>query len=160
MEIYLLRHGIAEDRRNSGTDAERPLTAEGKEKLRRVLDRARSAGVEPSLMLSSPLVRAVQTAELAAEVLGYKGKIVRTDALLSEATPEALWAEVRSRRGEEAVLLAGHEPHLSTSVAYLLGTPTLTVEMKKGALVRIDVERLSGEPRGMLKWMLTAALAG
>lgn len=160
MQIYLLRHGIAENRGSGGTDAERALTGEGKEKLRRVLDRARAAGAEPTLILSSPLVRAVQTAGLAAEVLGYKGKIVRTDALLSEATPEALWAEIRSRRGEEAVLLAGHEPHMSLSVAYLLGTPTLTVEMKKGALVRIDVDRLSGEPRGALKWMLTAALAG
>jgi phosphohistidine phosphatase len=79
VQIYLLRHGIAED---STPDSERALTAEGREKLRRVLARARSADVTPSLILSSPYRRAIETAEIAVEVLGYQGKVVKTRALV------------------------------------------------------------------------------
>ncbi len=160
MELYLLRHGIAEDKRPGGSDAERSLTAEGKEKLKRVLLRARASGVEPSVILSSPLVRAMQTAEIAAGALGYSGKIVRTETLLPEAAPEAVWGEIRARREAKALLLTGHEPHMSAAVAYLTGSPGLAVDFKKGALVRIDVDRLNGEPRGVLKWMITPGLAG
>lgn len=160
MEIYLFRHGIADAPASGVADADRALTAEGREKLNRVLNHARAAGVEPTLILSSPLKRALQTAEMAAEILTYRGRIVRTEALLSEAAPEALWEELRNRRGENAVLAAGHEPHLSMCAAYLLGCTAINIDMKKGALLRIDVARPSAEPQGVLKWMLTPALAG
>src|SRR5207302_78242 len=107
MELYLLRHGIAEDRNPQG-DAARALTDEGRKKLRRVLERAAKAGVSPSLILSSPYKRALETAEIAAEILGYKKKIAHTDALLPEASPEAFWEEIRGRRQESAILAAGH----------------------------------------------------
>ena len=160
MQIYLLRHGIAEDRRPGGSDAERPLTPKGKEKLRQVLERARAAGAEPSLILSSPLVRAVETAGVAAEVLKYAGQIMRVDALAPDADPAELWNEIRGRRDESAILAAGHEPHMSAAVAYLLGAPSLAVDMKKAALVRLDIDRFAGEPRGVLKWMLIPGVAG
>ena len=159
MQIYLLRHGIAEERRPGGSDEERALTSEGREKLRRVLARARGADVEPSLILTSPLVRAVQTAEIAAQVLGYKAQIVRTDALLAEAHPAELWNELRTRRDETAILAAGHEPHMSAAAAFLLGCATLAVDMKKAALLRLDIDRLTGDPHGVLKWLLTPGVA-
>ena len=159
MEIYLLRHGIAEDRAG-GDDADRALTAEGRQKLRRVLARAAKAGVTPSLVLASPLKRAVETAEVAAELLRYRKKIVQTDSLLPEAAPDAFWEEVRSRRHETALLAAGHEPMMSATVAWLLGAPAIKVEMKKGALVRIDLEHFGPRPQGALRWMLTPRLAG
>lgn len=155
MQIYILRHGIAEDAKSGGSDAERRLTDEGKEKLRRVLKRARDAGVSPSLIVTSPLVRAVETAELAAVVLGYKDKLLRTKALEPGATPEQAWDEIRTHKDETELLLAGHEPLFSQLAAYLLRSPGLQVDMKKGALVRIDVDNFGAEPRGVLKWMLT-----
>ena len=159
MEIYLLRHGIAEDGRPGMPDAERALTSEGREKLRRVLKRARSADVSLSVVLSSPYLRATQTAEIAAEVLGFKGKVVRTRALKPEATPAEVWEEIRSRHDEEAILLASHEPLISTAVAFLLGSPGLEVDMKKGALVRIDCDRFGPKPSGVLKWMLVPGVS-
>jgi phosphohistidine phosphatase len=158
MQIYLLRHGIAEDARAGLSDADRTLTAEGKEKLRRVLRRAGAAGARPASILSSPLRRALETAGLAADALAYKGKIAETRALLPEASPFDLWEEIRRRGEEPAILLASHEPLLSAVAAFLLGCPALQVEMKKAALVRIDVERMAREPRGVLKWMLTPAV--
>jgi phosphohistidine phosphatase len=159
MEIYLLRHGIAEDAGPGMPDSARALTAEGRDKLRRVLKRARQANVAPSLVLSSPYRRALETAGLAAETLGYEGRVVQTEALVPDASPHALWEELRARRGEAAILLASHEPLMSSAAAFLLGCPTLQVEMKKAALLRLDCERFGGEPRCILKWMLTPALA-
>jgi len=159
MEIYVFRHGIAEDAPPGGSDAQRALTDEGREKLRRVLRRAKAAGVAPSLILSSPLVRAVQTAEIAAEFLSYEGELVLTKALVPEGNPRGVWEEIRARRGQPSVLVAGHEPLLSQVVAYLLGSPSVQVEMKKGALVRIDIEGFRPDPRGVLMWMLTPKLA-
>jgi phosphohistidine phosphatase len=156
VQIYLLRHGIAED----GTpDSERALTAEGREKLRRVLARARGADAAPSLILSSPYRRALETAEVAVEALGYRGKVVKTRALVPDASPFDAWQEIRQRPGEPAILLASHEPLMSSLAAFLLDSPALVVDMKKAALVRVDCERIGPEPKGVLKWMLTPATA-
>jgi len=159
MQIYLLRHGIAEDGGPGKPDAERALTAEGREKLRRVLHRGREAGMTPSLILSSPYRRAVETAAVAEEVLHFEGKVVKTSALTPDASPFDTWREIRTRPEESAILLASHEPLMSSLVAFLLASPGLTVDMKKAALVRIDCERMGPEPRGVLKWMLTPATA-
>jgi phosphohistidine phosphatase len=155
MQIYLLRHGIAEDAKPGHPDAERPLTAEGRDKLRRVLKRARTADLEPSLILSSPYRRAVETAAVAAEVLAYKGETVRTRALVPEASAYDVWEEIRNRKTERAILLSSHEPLMSSLAAFLLDSPALRVEMKKAALVRIDCDRFGPKPAGVLKWMLT-----
>jgi len=160
MQIYLLRHGIAEDAAPGRPDADRALTGEGRDKLRRVLKHARAAGAAPSAILSSPLRRAVETAEVAAETLGYEGKIVKTRALIPDASPYDAWEEIRARQQESAILLAGHEPHMSSLVAFLLDSPALAVDMKKAALVRIDFDHIGPKPRGVLKWMLTPGTAG
>jgi phosphohistidine phosphatase len=159
MQIFLLRHGIAEDKSPSGRDADRRLTDEGRAKLRRILERAHGAGVRPSLILSSPLKRAVETAEIAARELGYDGKIVRVGALSPDASPSEVWAEIRKRPDESAILLAGHEPLFSATVAYMLGSTRAMVDFRKGALVRIDVEGLGASPSGILQWMITAKIA-
>jgi len=159
LQIYLLRHGIAENSAPGKPDSERALTGEGKEKLRRVLGHAHAADVAPSLILSSPYRRAVETAEIAAEVLEYRGKVVKTPALVPEASPADTWDEIRKRPDERAILLASHEPLMSTLAAFLLASPALSVDMKKAALLRVDCERIGPEPKGVLKWMLTPATA-
>ena len=158
MQIYLLRHGIAEDAAPGHPDSERALTNEGKEKLRRVLKRARAAGVSVSLLLSSPYKRALETADVAADVLGYKGKILRTRALVPNASPYDTWNEIRNCKDETAILLASHEPLMSSLTGYLLNSPALLVDMKKAALVRVDCERVTPQPHCMLKWMLVPAV--
>ena len=155
MEIYLLRHGIAEDRAASGRDADRRLTPEGRSKLVRVLERASVAGVQPSLILTSPYRRALETAEIAAHELGYQGKPIRSDSLTPDSTPERVWDEIRAHRDEPAILLTGHEPLFSSTVAYLLGSTRSMVHFRKGALVRIDVTAMGPAPAGVLEWMLT-----
>ena len=159
MELYLLRHGVAEDHAASGRDADRRLTDEGRDKLRRVLERAHLAGVRPSLILTSPYRRALETAEIAARQLSYEGKLIRTAALVPDASPQEVWNAVRDHRDESAVLLAGHEPLFSATVAYLLGSTRQVVHFRKGALIRIDVQGFGAVPAGVVEWMLTAKLA-
>ena len=159
MEIYVLRHGIAEDRASSGRDEDRSLTAEGRRRLKDVLRLAADAGVKPTLIVTSPYVRAVETARIAAETLGYRGDLLRTDSLIPDSHPRDVWDEIRTHRDAASILLAGHEPLLSQVAATLLGSPSLAIEMKKGALLRIDVEQFGPEPRGVLKWMLVPKLA-
>lgn len=159
MEIYLLRHGIAANAQPGQPDSERALTEEGREKLRRVLKRARDAGARLDAILSSPYLRALETARVAKETLGYEGEIVRVEALVPNASPYDAWEEIRARKTEAAILLASHEPLMSSLAAFLLGCPSLEVDFKKAALMRLDCERFGPQPRGALKWMLTPALA-
>jgi phosphohistidine phosphatase len=159
MEIYILRHGIAEDAPAGQPDSERSLTSDGRKKLRSVLRVAASAGVAPSLVMSSPYKRALQTAQLAAEILEYQGDLLRTKALEPNSAPKSVWDEIRVHKDEARILLVGHEPLFGRLTAYLLGSPNLQVDFKKGAMACIELDRFPAEPHGALRWMLTSKLA-
>lgn len=159
MQLFLLRHGVAEDENASRGDAERRLTEEGKKKVRQVLENASEAGMDPTLIVSSPLVRAVQTAEIARDLLKHKGEILRTKSLLPGATPEQVWDEIRVHRDEHGILLVGHNPLFGYLPGFLLGSKDLEIDFKKGAIMRIDFERISARPSGTLRYHLTAKLA-
>ena len=159
MEIYILRHGIAEDAPAGQPDSERALTSDGRKKLRNVLRVAASAGVAPSLIMSSPYKRALQTAQLAAEILEYQGDLLRTKALEPDSSPKAVWDEIRVHKDEARILLVGHEPLFSRLMAYLLGSPDLQVDFKKGAIACIELDHFPAEPHGVLRWMMTPKLA-
>jgi len=154
MELYLFRHGIAEDGKPGSPDSDRTLTDEGRAKVAEVVKTARRAGVEPSLIVSSPYKRAVETAQIAIEGFRYKGDLIRTDSLVPHGHPEKVWSELREYSDQPSILLAGHEPLMSHLVSYLLASPALRVEMKKAAMVRIDFASLGATPHGILRWML------
>ena len=160
MLIYLLRHGIAEDSGPGVPDSKRQLTPEGRKKLGLVLKLAKNAGVTPELIVSSPLVRAVQTAEIAREILGVEAAVQESPLLIPEGNPREVWAELQGLRNLEAVLLTGHEPLMSTLAASLLGSPSLLLHMRKGAMVCIEMENMRGEPHGILQWMALARMGG
>jgi phosphohistidine phosphatase len=158
MKIYIVRHAEAEPRAPGGAEGARNLTPDGKRELRAVLRLARDAGVEPDVILSSPWTRAQETALAARDALGTK-QVIETKALLPDVLPTHIWGEIRSLRPLKAIMVVGHEPHLSRFAAFLLEAP-LAIDMKKSAIVRIDVQEREGPPRGVLKWMLTPKLAG
>lgn len=160
MEIYILRHGIAEEGVPGQPDEDRALTPEGKKKLRGVLRAAQAAGIQPALMMTSSYKRAMQTVELAAEIFKYKGDILPTEALEPGSRPTVVWDEIREHKDETSILLAGHEPLFSSLTAHLLGCSNLQVDFKKGALACVEIYQFGPAPHGILKWMLTAKLAG
>ena len=160
MEIYILRHGAAEVAKPGMPDERRALLADGKQKVREVVRRARAAGLSPDHILTSPYRRALETAEVAAEALGHNQELVRTKALAPMGSAEQVWDEIRLHKDCTQVLLVGHEPSLSQVMAYLLSAPALQVDLKKGALARVGVDSFGAHPRGVLRWLITAKLAG
>ncbi len=158
MFLYVLRHAIAEDAESGESDSTRPLTREGRQKLAHVLDRAVGASVAPSYILTSPYLRAKQTAHMAAHALNTKN-VIETAVLVPSGSPEMVWDELTEYRAEEQLMVVGHEPLLSEFVGYVLDSPTLRVEMRKATLVAVAIDSLRGSPRGVLQWMITPKLS-
>jgi phosphohistidine phosphatase len=159
MQVYLLRHGVAEVARPGSRDSDRHLTADGRKKLRGIIKRASAAGLSPTMIISSPYTRALETAEAAAQVLKFGGEILRTRALAPGGTPEAVWQEIRVHKDEAQILLTGHEPQFSQLTSYLLSAPALRVDFKKGAVIRIDFDTIGVKPHGTLRWMIAPKMA-
>lgn len=160
MDLFLLRHGIAENGRPGMPDSGRALTAEGRRKLREVLRAAQAARVSPDYILTSPYRRARETAEIAAEVLKYEGELLTTQALTPDSRPEQVWEEVRIHKDASQILLCGHEPLFSHLTSFLLDAPSLRVDFKKGAMARVEIDAFGARPRGILRWFLAPRLAG
>lgn len=160
MEIYILRHATAEDAPDGQADADRRLTPAGEAKLRRVLARAREGGVKPDVILTSPYVRAVQTAEIAKAELGFEDEPIQSETLVPFSNPFDIWDEVRAYANAKQILLAGHNPVLSSLVCFLIGAAGHAIDLKKSALARVDVQSHSPQPRGTLVWLLTPRSAG
>jgi phosphohistidine phosphatase len=159
MRLYLLRHGIAEDGIGM-PDSQRQLTAEGRKKLRKVLQLALEAGVRPDYILSSPYIRARQTANIAAEELHFSGQVIESSHLTPDANPRDAWKELREYRQAEQVLVAGHNPHLSDLVCLLTGARAGAIEMRKAGIACLDLVSTGPEPRATLNWLMTPKSAG
>jgi phosphohistidine phosphatase len=160
MEIYLLRHGIAEEQRAGQRDSDRALTSEGKKRLREVLQVAKEAAVQPELILTSPYRRARETAQIAADILGVRHPLVPADSFTPMAEARDAWNEIKHHRDTSSVMIASHEPLTGLLAGFLLNVHDLAIDVKKGSIIRIDVEAFGAQPRGVLKWMLTPRLTG
>jgi phosphohistidine phosphatase len=134
LKLYFLRHGDADWPGWQRPDEERPLTPEGKEKMRRTAKFLADRGISPQVILSSPLPRALQTAELMAAALRME---VVIDPRLGPGFGHEALAQIISERAPEDIMLVGHEPGFSLAVWDLTGG---RVKMAKGGLARVDLE--------------------
>jgi len=160
MQLYIVRHGIAIDREDPKCppDPERFLTDEGTEKSRQVAKGVAEIASLPDLMISSPYVRAVQTAEVFAEVLEYsKNKIRKSDLLLPGAEPLQLFRELAKDKDLSAVFVFGHAPHLDDLLATALGTKHHISSLKKAGVAFVEMKRIV-PPTGELVWLATPKL--
>jgi phosphohistidine phosphatase len=158
MELYLLRHAVAYDRGEVAVkdDSERPLNPEGIKKMKKAAEGMAKLGLQFDRVVSSPFVRARQTAEIAAQGVGFKKPLQFSTALTPEADVKSFFALIRTFEEDEKVLLAGHEPTMSLFVGALVSQKwDADIEMKKGSLCRIDVADRA-DPQGRLKWLLTS----
>ena len=153
MRLFFLRHGIAEDQSNSLRDFDRALTAEGRAELENVARGLRRLKVTPDPILVSPLVRARQTAEVVAPVLG--GSIMIEEELSPGATFDAFQRLVGRYRTAEALMVVGHEPDFSSAAAAFVGAEPGALALKKAGLIRIDLDRRPEAGHGRLRWLLT-----
>lgn len=148
--IVFLRHGIAEDRSPEKPDAERTLTYEGHARMKEIGRGLEDLFPKADALLSSPLVRATQTALWIAKA--YRGALHPeiTDELLPERSAAQLLAFVRSVDAVRPILV-GHEPLLSTTAAALVGIPAASLDLKKGGCLAVRIPP-DGPP--VLEWVL------
>lgn len=160
MRLYIVRHGIAIDREDPKCppDPERYLTEEGVEKTKAVARGVAALGVDANLFLTSPYVRAAQTAEIFAATLEYaRQKIRRSDLLLPGTEPSLLFRELAREKQASSVFLFGHAPHLDDLIATALGAKKHVTSLKKAGVALIELKRIS-PPIGMLEWVATPKL--
>lgn len=155
LRLYFLRHGKAWSRADWREDDDlRPLTAAGEALVRAEGRAIKSMGLAPEVIVTSPLARARRTAAIVAEELGMSDRLVE-DSRLAHGFDAGRLAEIVESQGEVASLMVvGHEPELSDTVAELTGGGR--VDFKKGGLARVDVKGPQLDD-GILAWLLTPA---
>jgi phosphohistidine phosphatase len=153
--LYLVRHAIAAERgRQWPDDTKRPLTHKGAARMRQIVLGLRELGVEFDLVLTSPLVRARQTAELLIAGVRSKPALEMTDALAPGEPPVKVAAMLAKHSGRCSIALVGHEPGLGELAAWLVGANE-PFAMKKGGVCRIDVTALPPARHGHVTWLAT-----
>jgi phosphohistidine phosphatase len=155
IELYLIRHGLAEERGEAWPDdTKRPLTEEGMTKLRKSARALERLGISFDVIIASPLVRTRQTAELIAAGFEPKPHIVAAESLAPGGSSAAVIADLEKHARRERVALVGHEPGIGELAARLIGSRH-AVPFKKGGVCRIDVASLPPSGPGELRWLLT-----
>jgi phosphohistidine phosphatase len=155
LELYLIRHGVAAERGEEfPDDSKRPLTSEGIARLRKEAKALEGLGVSFDQILSSPLVRARQTADVFAEELKGKPPIANTDALTPAGSPGAVIQELAKHMRKASIALVGHEPNMGELAAFLIGAK-VPLPFKKGAICRIDFSVFPPKGKGELCWFVT-----
>ncbi len=155
MILYVIRHGIAVDRTDPKCppDAERPLTARGVQKTRSAALGLRALGAKPDVLITSPYVRAAQTAEIVAEALGFSPEKIRvSEALKPAENPATIMNEISHLRAKE-VMCCGHAPHVDNLISLLAGARGTFTAMKKAGVACF--EQAGGHGRWELRWFLS-----
>ncbi len=154
MFIYLLRHGDAVEN-PSLRDAERPLTDLGVQQAAFAARFLKADGVKIEVILTSPLLRARQTASIIQDAM--KIEAVRTSEHLSPSSDHRQLFQTMNEQNVESILLVGHEPHLSTAISLLIvGGRDAKIEIKKASLACVETQRPIEMNQGHLKWLITA----
>jgi phosphohistidine phosphatase len=154
-ELYLIRHGIAAERgENFPDDTKRPLTNEGVQKLRKEAKALIALDITLDVILTSPLVRARQTAELVAAAFRNPPPIVTMASLAPGSAHNAIIEDLSKQHRRHQIALVGHEPGIGELAGRLIGSRR-PVEFRKGAICRIDVAALPPAGPGQLRWFLT-----
>ena len=155
LELYLIRHGVAADRSDRyPDDSKRPLTVEGISALRKEVKGLVELGVTFDQIISSPLVRTKQTAEVIAQGLPSKPPIALADALAPAGSSAGVLQELAKHMRKGSIALVGHEPNIGELAARLIGARA-PLEFRKGAICRIDFDVFPPKGIGRLRWFVT-----
>ncbi len=163
MDLFILRHAWAEERSETRwpDDGLRPLTAEGRDRMAKVVGKLADAGMGPELIATSPLVRCRQTADIVAGGVAREPPVVELAALVPGSDLDALveWTAGQAEE-HEAIAWVGHAPDVDLLCAELIGSGEGLIRFAKGAAacVRFDEEIAPG--RGELRWLVTAKVLG
>ena len=160
MDLYFFRHGIAQEMSQAiHSDSHRRLTDEGRKKMHRAAKGIRALELDFDLILTSPYLRAKETAEITADVLGLEKKMLMTPTLAANGNPKELIDEVRHQHHKKrSILLVGHEPYMSRLISLLIsGETSIEITLKKGGLCKLMTGSLSYGRCATFEWLLTPA---
>jgi phosphohistidine phosphatase len=152
MKLIFVRHAAAIERSTAVSDEWRYLTSEGRVFFRKTAWTMLKNGVDPGLIISSPSLRAVQTAEILAETLSFIGPLIVMDELSPGLDMSGLEKIISGYRSVDELVLVGHEPDFSSLVSGLLGLPS-GFNFKKGSAVKLSVNTKNTLYSSRFKWM-------
>jgi phosphohistidine phosphatase len=156
MDLLILRHGKAGERGGDVPDEERSLTKKGIRDIRRVSRWMTRSGTVPDLIVSSPLPRAKETAEIVADRIAFPGEIALWDELMPGPDPALVSERLGELEGASLPLLVGHEPQLSSLAALLIGAGAdARIVLEKGGIAKIGNLSPGIGGTGDLQWLLT-----
>jgi phosphohistidine phosphatase len=160
LKLYVLRHGQAGTHvDDSAKDAVRSLTAAGRKEIEEIAKSLKLLDVTFDLIASSPLKRAVETAKIVADKLKETKRLEQWDELRGISDPSALYTRLCALKDKRRILLVGHEPHLSGIVGEIISDKSsVHLVLKKGGMVKVNVEELRPKVSGELVWLLTPKL--
>lgn len=159
MILYIVRHAIAVQAAPGTADEDRELTKEGIEKMKKAAAGLRAAEAIPCVVLSSPLIRARQTAGILVEAFGGKPSLVVVSALAPSGNRSELYREIRKHDEADSVMLVGHQPSLGEIAGEIAwGSSEFALDLKKGGACAIEIEKLAPKPRGSLLWLAPPAI--
>ncbi len=157
-ELYLIRHGKAEERGDAWPDdSKRPLTELGSEGMKKAARGLMRLGVTFDVVMTSPYVRTRQTAELVAAAFDARPQIVACESLTPNGSFQSLLEDLDAQNKRMHIAIVGHEPDLGEVAARLAGLRQ-ALEFKKGAVCRIDVKTLPPAGAGNIRWFMTAPM--
>ena len=164
MELYFLRHAIAAEKAEAGVaaDVDRPLTSEGAQKMKKAAEGMKKLNLGVDKIIASPYIRAKHTAEIAAEGLGFGGKIRLSDALIPNAVFRDFSKLLKEQAANARLLLVGHQPSMGDFVSELVtgNQGGLSIDFKKGSLCLVEIHGASTPVSGVLVWSLTSKQLG
>jgi phosphohistidine phosphatase len=159
MNLYFMRHGIAVDRADTGQrsgDRERQLTPKGIKRMNKAAKGLVTLSLSFDRILTSPFERARQTAKIVAQTLRLEDRVEEIDQLSPDQSVQDLLAALVAYANQKEILLVGHEPQLSSTIAVLLsGTAGAAIRLKKGGLCCLEVDDLKARGSAVLHWALT-----
>jgi len=151
MQIFIVRHGIAEEVAKDGSEEGRELTSEGKQRIKEEAEGFARLDIAVDRVCSSPLIRARQTAEILAAAL--RMGVEEMKELMPAGSPETVCSRLKRLNGVSSVMLVGHEPNCSELASHLLAgrDAEVSIDFKKGAICLIETTRFS-RGSGKLIW--------
>ena len=161
MNLYIVRHAIAAERGAPGyeDDSQRPLTDNGRKKMKKISRSLDRLGIQLDVILTSPYVRARDTAKILADRFSMTEKIYFSENLIPPGNFEALVFEIHEKYDLANVALVGHEPMLSSLISWLTtGETEARIMLKKGGVAFLSSDSLFQDGRAALQWLLTPAL--
>jgi phosphohistidine phosphatase len=154
IDLFILRHGEAGNRMTVvEEDSERPLTPEGRAEMQKIAKSLKTIGLQINRIYTSPLRRARETAEIAAEILKIP-TLEEWDELKPDGSKAALYRKLARLEQNSRLILVGHEPYLTSMIGEIIGSTSAKIVLKKGGIGKVRITSFTPRISGELHWLL------